>query len=110
MEDFGQAAKLVLSKIILMIRQIIKDLYFKVLSILIIFTVLLVGWTGVVNALSNEVENNNPSVISVDPPTGNEPVNNKSELPLDETSIDELLGSEQVFPFEAGFGKNLRSD
>ena len=57
-----------------------------------------------IEALSNGDNGDNPLQIVIEP----------SELPQDENKesssreidMDELFGSEQVFPFEAGFGKN----
>ena len=47
---------------------------------------------------------NNPLQIVIEP--SKEDFNFGDEQKKEDINLDDLLGSEQVFPFEAGFGKN----
>ena len=84
-------------------QKIFKALSFLTISIVFISSVLISGWTSA-NALSLEEDSgNNPLKIVIEgPEESQERINSQEDG--DGMSMQDIFGSEQVFPFEAGFG------
>ncbi len=94
-----------------MLRGIFKTSFSILLSVFSFPLILLTGIDiDMVNALSPESANgDNPLGIIIEP-SDNEQTFNYEGNTSDEMTMEEIFGSEQVFPFEAGFGKNSGKD
>ena len=88
-----------------MLGKLLKEASYVILSIALISLISFTGWSSAY-AISIQGQNgNNPLGIVIEPSNSNQNPDN-TKLLMDEINMEELFGSEQVFPFEAGFGKD----
>ena len=67
------------------------------------------GWTPPEeNSVSPEAKGDNPLRIIIEPSDENQVL--ESQETMNELSMDDIFGDEQVFPFVAGLGKNSGKD
>ncbi len=97
---------LFLMTFILMMSTISRFLSLLIPSILVFGLVLLTGLSGVV-ALSQDANGDNPLQIVIERSEDNEELNN-SKTSNNEINMDDLLGAEQIFPFEPGLGNHSK--
>tara|TARA_Y100001968_G_C19192860_1_gene636042 strand:+ start:311 stop:589 length:279 start_codon:yes stop_codon:yes gene_type:complete len=88
-----------------MANKLSKIFSFSILTISILFIIILTPLNKL-QAISVGDNGDNPLKIVIQPSENNKDLDNKETSV--ENKIDDFpdLGSEQVFPFEAGFGKN----
>ena len=86
-----------------MIKKVFKRSCHAIASIVLICSILLAPWVNSM-AIAEDDNGDNPLKIVILPSEENEAKKDADQN--QDIDIDEMFGSEQVFPFEAGFGKN----